>query len=59
MQFGRMSNMRRRTYRPDENFHRGRRRKNVDRSAMLYASGRRKPLVVRMVSAVLSLFSRK
>jgi len=59
MQFGRMSNMRRRTYRPDENFHRGRRRKNVDRSAMLYSGTRRKPMLVRLVSAVLGLFSRR
>lgn len=59
MQFGRMSNMRRRSYRPDENFHRGRRRKKVDRSAMLYSGSRRKPLMVRMVSAILGLFSRR
>jgi len=59
MQFGRMSNMRRRSGRPDEGFHRGRRRRAVDRSAMLYSESRRKPLIVRMVSAVFGLFSRK
>jgi hypothetical protein len=59
MQFGRMSNMRRRAGRPDEGFHRGRRRRGVDRSAMLYSGTRRKPLIVRMMFAILSLFSRK
>jgi len=59
MQFGRMSNMRRRSYRPDEGFHRGRRRKNVDRSAMLYSGARRKSRLGRLMSAIFGLFSRK
>lgn len=37
MTFGRMNNLRRRAHRPDENFHRERRRRAVARS---YRSGR-------------------
>jgi len=35
--------MQRRTYRPDESFHRDARRKGLDRAAMLESKTRRKP----------------
>jgi hypothetical protein len=59
MTFGRMNNMRRRTSRPDENFHRSRRRSNVDRSVMLNAARKRASTFARLLGALLSLFSRR
>jgi len=59
MTFGRMNNMRRRTSRPDESFHRNRRRSNVDRSAMLNGGRRRKSLLIRVFGPLLSLFRRR
>jgi hypothetical protein len=59
MTFGRMNNMRRRTYRPDESFHRNRRRSNVDRSAMLNGGRARKPLFARALTSLIKLFSRR
>lgn len=59
MTFGRMNNMRRRTYRPDENFHRGRRRRSVDRSAMLDPGRPRRSGIARFIGVIFGLFSRR
>ncbi len=59
MTFGRMNNMRRRTSRPDESFHRNRRRSNVDRSAMLNGSRRRKSVIGRVLGALFTVFRRR
>ncbi|HET6248721.1 MAG TPA: hypothetical protein VFE47_13545 [Tepidisphaeraceae bacterium] len=54
MLFGRQRNMVRRTYRPNENFHRDIRRKGLDRSAMLESKTRRKrrSLLDRILGAI-------
>jgi hypothetical protein len=57
MTFGRMNNMRRRTYRPNESHHRSLRRKSVDRSAMLNTEPVRPSLLERMVRAVMKLIA--
>jgi len=59
MTFGRMNNMRRRSGRPDESFHRNRRRSNVDRSAMLNSTPRRGSKIGRLFGAIFALFSRR
>jgi len=59
MTFGRMNNMRRRTSRPNESFHRNRRRSNVDRSAMLEGGRRRKSFLTRAFTALFSVFRRR
>ena len=59
MTFGRMNNMRRRTSRPDESFHRNRRRSNVDRSAMLNGNRRRKSVIGRVLGALFTVFRRR
>jgi hypothetical protein len=57
MTFGRMNNMRRRSYRPDENFHRNRRRRRVDRSAML-ESRKRSSSIGRFLEALMGMIFR-
>jgi hypothetical protein len=57
MTFGRMNNMRRRSYRPDESFHRNRRRRQVDRSAMLEPR-RRQSGFGRLLGALLGMVFR-
>jgi hypothetical protein len=57
MTFGRMNNMRRRSYRPDENFHRNRRRRRVDRSAML-ESPKRSSSIGRFLEALMGMIFR-
>jgi hypothetical protein len=59
MSFGRMNNMRRRASRPDEDFHRNRRRKRLDRSAMLDSRSSRSSLLVRAFRALVRLVSRR
>ena len=59
MTFGRMNNMRRRSHRADESFHRNRRRSNVDRSAMLMGARPRRSPLTRLFTAIFSLFSRR
>jgi hypothetical protein len=59
MTFGRMNNMRRRSSRADESFHRNRRRSNVDRSAMLMGDRRRRSPLTRLFTAILGIFSRR
>ena len=59
MTFGRMNNMRRRSHRADESFHRNRRRSNIDRAAMLNSSPRRGSKIARLFGAIFGLFSRK
>jgi hypothetical protein len=59
MTFGRMNNMRRRTYRPDESHHRSLRRKSVDRSAMLNLGSPRQSLLERVVRVVVRLIGRR
>ena len=49
MSFGRQRNMVRRASRPDESFHRNRRRKTVDRLAMLEGPPRRTSLLGRLL----------
>ena len=49
MAFGRQSNMVRRALRPDEAFHRNRRRRTVDRSAMLESRPARTPVLIRIL----------
>ena len=60
MSFGRMNNMRRRSHRADESFHRNRRRRQVDRLGMLEprGAGRGSPLR-RVLRAVLGLITRR
>ncbi|HEX4797170.1 MAG TPA: hypothetical protein VH370_25480 [Humisphaera sp.] len=52
MAFGRQSNMVRRALRPDESYHRNRRRRAVDRSAMLESHPSRTPVLVRLLRLV-------
>jgi hypothetical protein len=52
-----MNNMRRRSYRPDENFHRNRRRRRVDRSAML-ESRKRSSSIGRFLEALMGMIFR-
>jgi len=59
MTFGRMNNMRRRSHRADESFHRNRRRSNVDRSAMLMGPRPRRSVLSRFFGTILGIFSRK
>ena len=59
MTFGRMNNMRRRSSRADESFHRNRRRSNVDRSAMLMGNRPRRSPLTRLLTAIVRVFSRK
>lgn len=49
MSFGRQKNMIRRASRPDESFHRNRRRRAVDRTAMLDPSSRKPSLLVQVL----------
>jgi hypothetical protein len=49
MSFGRQRNMVRRASRPDESFHRNRRRKAVDRLAMLQGAPRCPSLLSRLL----------
>ena len=55
MSFGRQPNMIRRAARPDETFHRDRRRKGLDRAGMLEAKTRRRSqsLLARIIAAFL------
>jgi hypothetical protein len=54
-----MNNMRRRSHRADESFHRNRRRSNVDRSAMLMGPRPRRSVLSRFFGTILGIFSRK
>ena len=60
--FGRQNNLSRRAHRSDETFHRSKRRKGVDRVAMLdiVKSGPRRPSAARrFLSALSDLFRRR
>ena len=52
MSFGRQRNMVRRASRPDESFHRNRRRKAVDRLGMLQGHPRRQSLLSRLLRLI-------
>jgi len=52
MSFGRQKNMVRRTSRPDESFHRNRRRRAVDRAAMLDPSSHKPSLLMQILRAL-------
>ncbi len=52
MSFGRQKNMIRRASRPDESFHRNRRRRAVDRTAMLDPSSRKPSLLAQILRAL-------
>lgn len=51
MSFGRQKNMVRRASRPDESFHRDRRRRTVDRAGMLEPA-RRRSLILQILRAL-------